>query len=103
MSQVVAVTWSLFFVFFLAEKDVKGGDTASTDNSTETNDPADEPDKDSDKDSTVYVEWDADDPFKVLGLSGGIKDNTIEDVTKAKRKLALKFHPGMSFFRFMSA
>lgn len=34
-------------------------------------------------------------PFEVLGLEGGKENNTIEDATKARRKLALKWHPGM--------
>mmetsp|Transcript_36354 Transcript_36354/g.82914 ORF Transcript_36354/g.82914 Transcript_36354/m.82914 type:complete len:483 (+) Transcript_36354:416-1864(+) len=84
-SVVALVVWGLFWLFFLLEKDnTKDSDRES---SEKTNDPADEPDGDS------AVEWDADDPFKVLGLSGGIEVNTIEDATRAKRKLALKYHP----------
>jgi len=98
---VVLAVWSLSCVISLLEEDTTmGGDPKSFENSTGgANDPADEPDKD----STAPVEWGADDPFKVLGLSGGIEDNTIEDVTKVKRKLALKFHPGMHFICSMSA
>jgi curved DNA-binding protein CbpA len=33
-----------------------------------------------------------DDPFKILGLDRG-NNNTIEEATKARRKLALKWHP----------
>lgn len=93
-SVVALVVWGLFWLFFLLEKDnTKDSDRES---SEKTNDPADEPDGDS------AVEWDADDPFKVLGLSGGIEVNTIEDATRAKRKLALKYHPGMHFICFIS-
>ena len=33
------------------------------------------------------------DPFAILGLEGGKDNTTIEDATKARRKLALKWHP----------
>ena len=36
---------------------------------------------------------DGSDPFKVLGLDGGKANTTIEEATKARRKLALKWHP----------
>eukprot|EP00985_Skeletonema_marinoi_P016580 scaffold8948_cov151-Skeletonema_marinoi.AAC.1 len=36
---------------------------------------------------------DGSDPFKVLGLDGGKGNTTIEEATKARRKLALKWHP----------
>lgn len=34
------------------------------------------------------------DPFEVLGLQGGEEGSTMEEATKARRKLALKWHPG---------
>ena len=33
------------------------------------------------------------DPFKVLGLEGGKENTTIEEATKARRKLAMTWHP----------
>mmetsp|Transcript_10484 Transcript_10484/g.18453 ORF Transcript_10484/g.18453 Transcript_10484/m.18453 type:complete len:87 (-) Transcript_10484:2032-2292(-) len=36
------------------------------------------------------------DPFELLGLEGGKENSTIEEATKARRKLALKWHPGRS-------
>ena len=33
------------------------------------------------------------DPFEILGLTGGKENTTIEEATKARRKLALKWHP----------
>jgi hypothetical protein len=37
------------------------------------------------------------DPFEILGLDGGKDKATIEDAVKARRKLALKYHPGEHF------
>lgn len=37
------------------------------------------------------------DPFEILGLEGGKDKATIEDAVKARRKLALKYHPGEHF------
>ncbi|KAL9187153.1 hypothetical protein ACHAXT_010873 [Thalassiosira profunda] len=33
------------------------------------------------------------DPFEVLGLQGGKEGSKMEEATKARRKLALKWHP----------
>jgi DnaJ-class molecular chaperone len=32
-------------------------------------------------------------PFEVLGLKGGKENSTMEEAVKARRKLALKWHP----------
>lgn len=34
-------------------------------------------------------------PFDVLGLEGGREGTTLEEATKARRRLALKWHPGV--------
>jgi len=44
-------------------------------------------------DEKKNIGGDGSDPFKVLGLDGGKGNTTIEEATKARRKLALKWHP----------
>ena len=43
--------------------------------------------------SNVGNENETKDPFEILGLTGGKENTTLEEATKARRKLALKWHP----------
>lgn len=81
---IVTVLATLIRLLFSSESQ-GSSDDSSSDSSEKSNGGGS---KDGDGGKT-----DDEDPFKVLGLDGGEANTTIEEATKAYRKLAMKWHP----------